>query len=253
MMFFIDTPCYQDSNTALTWVASATLPESRFAALYYCPIAARDAWYGGKTIWGCSGAIAAACALGDANFVGATPGIHFSPAGQTRGKLNRQQIEFVFPEDVVDRDAFYDARVNPVVPGASLGAVVDDALTYWPEANYSRFIWVNRIANYIEYRFLEMATYIQHEPDGLTQAALHRGMKQILDDLVMSGAIVKPRGATTGEDASPYTFTVSQTAMDGGPYTFLVEQPEIDRWLVTWAFCPTGSARRIVGQPILLV
>jgi len=246
-MFFFDVPCVQSQSVVMSWL-SATSIDTRFAAAYHCPIAASDEWYGGKTVWGASGAAVAACAIGDANFSGDIPGVHYSPAGRIRAKLKRTKVEFLFPTDVVDRDAYYDARINPVV-ACDGAAIIDDALTMLHMSNYSRFIWVNRIANYIDYRFLEMASYLQHEPDGITAPGLKRGMKKILDDLVTSGALSKPRtdAAVTGID-----YTVSQSK-DTNPYVFIIEQPAIDEWLVTWEFCPTGSARRIVGQPILIL
>ena len=250
IMFFLDIPCYMNQSTASTWLASASL-ESRLASSYYCPIAAKDAWYGGKTIWGASGAAVAACAKGDANFTGDTPGVHYSPAGSNRAILSRTGVELLFPDDVLDRDALVASRINPIIISGSGSAMIDDALTLWPKQNYSRFIWVNRIANYIDHQFLEMAAYMQHEPDGLTYKGLYRGMQSILDKLVTSGALVTPR-TTTGGD-SPYSVNVQQAETDSNPYVFTVEQPEIDRWLVTWSFCPVGSARRIVGQPILIL
>jgi len=248
--FFFDCPCYMDSPSAITWIGSTSL-DTRFASTYHCPVAASDQWYGGKTVWGASGAAVAACAKGDGNFSGETPGVHYSPAGNVRGKLSRTKIEFLFPSDVLDRDAIYSARINPIVPGISGGAIIDDALTLLSLSNYSRFIWVNRIANYIDYRFVELASYMQHEPDGVTLAGLTRGMKTILDDMVTSGALSKPR-AVASDDASYVFSTTTESTNNSSPYAFTVEQPEIDRWLVQWEFCPTGSARRIVGQPILI-
>ncbi|WP_028325815.1 hypothetical protein [Desulfatirhabdium butyrativorans] len=249
-MLFFDVPPYLDSGSAITWLTSASL-SSRLAAAYYCPLAAKDAWYGGKTVWGASGAAVAACALGDANFTGDTPGVHYSPAGINRGVLSRTGVELLFPDDVIDRDALYDARINPVIINGNGSAMIDDALTVWPKANYSRFVWVNRIANYIDHQFLEMAGYMEHEPDGITYRGLYKGMKSILDKLVTAGALVSPRTDSGGDQA--YTVTVAQSTTDSNPYVFTVEQPEIDRWLVTWSFCPVGSARRIVGQPILIL
>lgn len=247
-MFFLDVPCYQNQSVIAGWINSAAF-DTRFAAAYHCPIAANDEWYGGKTIWGASGAVVAACANGDANYSGETPGIHYSPAGRIRGRLSRTAIEFIYPEDVVDRDALVELRINPIVPGPTGGAIIDDALTLNSLENYSRFVWVNRIANYIDYRFLEMASQLQHEPDRLTADGLTRGMTKILGDLVISGALSPPRSMFT---ASPYSVN-AYAATDTNPYVFLVTQPEIDRWLVEWSFCPTGSARRIVGQPIMVL
>lgn len=246
-MFFMDIPCTKNLSDAIAW--KTNMPSSRFAALYYCPVAASDEWYGGKSIWGASGAAVAACALGDANFSGEVPGIHYAPAGQIRARLSRTGIEFINPKDVLNRDDLYTARINPIVPGPQGGAIIDDSLTLHSLSNYSRFIWVNRIANYIDHRFYEMACALQHEPDRITRAGLTRGMEKILGDLVISGALSQPRATFM---TSPYSLGLV-SIIGNNPYVFSVEQPEIDRWLIKWEFCPTGSARRIIGQPIMIL
>lgn len=233
--FFCDVNPGLPALQALAWVKEKGLA-NRQGAIYYCPFSASDRWYGGQAVWGVSGAAAAACAKGDANFTGSTPGIHYAPAGMHRALLDRTGIKPLFPSDVINRDDFYDARINPVVAGDTGGAMIDDALSLHYAQNYSRFIWVNRIANYIDHRFVEGAAYMKFEPDGLTRQGLTRLTKQILDELVVSGALVPPRDPSEGSE----------------PYKLKVEQVEIDLWLVTWDFCPTGSARRIAGQPRLI-
>lgn len=248
-MFFMDIPCTLPIVSAMAWKTSNVTASSRFGAIYHCPIAALDEWYGGKTIWGASGAAVAACALGDANFSGEVPGIHYSPAGQIRGRLSRVGIEFINPGDVLNRDDLYTQRINPIVPGPQGGAIISDSLTIHTLENYSRFIWVNRIENYIDHRFFEMASALQHEPDRITLAGLTRGMDKILGDLVISGALSRPRAAFM---SSPYSVGLVNI-IGNNPYVFSVEQPDIDRWLIKWEFCPTGSARRIIGQPIMIL
>ncbi len=233
--FFFDVNPNLSADAAIAWIKGTGL-ESRQSAVYYSPFAASDRFYGGKTVWGVSGAAANACAIGDANMTGAIPGIHYAPAGIYRGMLERTGVKALFPEDVINRDDFYDARINPVVAGDTGGAMIDDALSLHYKQNYSRFIWVNRIANYIDHRFIEAARYAKFEPDGLTRAILARLTKEILDQLITSGALVTPR----------------DTADGNMPYKLVVKQEEIDLWLVTWDFCPTGAARRIAGQPRLI-
>ncbi len=233
--FFFDINPNLQSDQAIAWLKGTGL-ENRQAAVYYCPFSAKDRWYDGKTVWGASGAAVAACAIGNANMSGAIPGIHYAPAGINRGKLNRTSVTPLYPEDIINRDDFYDARINPVVSGDSGGAVIDDALTIHYKQNYSRFVWVNRIANYIDHRFVEGAAYMKFEPDGLTKQGLTKMTKEILDQLVTSGALVTPRESEDGKN----------------PYILTVRQEEIDLWLVTWDFCPTGAARRIAGQPRLI-
>jgi hypothetical protein len=143
----------------------------------------------------------------------------------------------LFPDDILDRDALYDARLNPVIVSPNGGAVVDDCLSLHYKSNYSRFVWVNRILNYIDHRFVEAAACAKFEPDGLTYEILHRLTKEILDDLVISGALVPPRDPSS-DGTEPYILTVKQL--------------EIDLWQVTWEICPTGAARRIAGQPKMI-
>jgi len=233
--FFFDVQPALPPDQALTWLKGTGL-QGRQAAVYYNPYSATDAYYGGSTIWGVSGEAAAACAKGAQNFTGATPGVHYAPAGTERARLSRTGIKALHPNDVINRDDFYTARINPVISGQFGGAVIDDCLALWYKQDYRRFIWVNRIANYIDHRFVEGAAALKFEPDGLTRTGLANVMTQILDEMVNSGALVPPRDPADGT----------------APYTFTITQQEIDLWLVDWAICPTGAARRIAGQPRLI-
>lgn len=232
--FFFDANPNLNPTGAIDWVKGLGI-ESRQCQVYYSPFAASDPFYGGKSVWGVSGEAVASCARGDANFTGATPGVHYAPAGIYRGKLARTGLKRL-TDAVINRDDFYTARINPVIASDSGGAIIDDCLSLHYKQNYSRFTWVNRIANYIDHRFVEAAAYMKFEPDGLTRAGLEKLVKEILEDLVTSGALVPPRDPVDGNS----------------PYVLKVEQKEIDLWLVTWDFCPTGSARRIAGQPRLI-
>jgi hypothetical protein len=232
--FFFDVPPGLTATAALAWLAGAEpILSSRQAAVYYCPYSATDPYYGGKTTWGASGAAVAACAKGDQNISGSTPGVHYPPAGAKRGTLPRTGVVPLYPSGVLDANAFYEARLNPINVDPDSGSlVIGDALALLDKENYTRFIWVNRIANYIEGKFVEMASALKFEPEGLTQ-----GMENILSPLVVSEALAKPRDADRADDL---------------PYSYTITQQEIDLWLVTWDFCPAGAARRIAGQPRLI-
>ncbi len=234
--FFMDVPPYLQHEAAITWLKDAGL-KSRHARAYYAPFSASDRFRGGKTVWGVSGAAAAAKAVGNALFTGNVPGVHYCPAGIKRGVLARTGIKQLFPGDIINRDDLYDARINPVIASDSGGAVIDDDLTLHYLQNYSRFGWVNDILDYIDHRFVEAASYAKFEPDGLTYKILYDLTKEILDQLVTSGALVKPRNPE--EDGTV-------------PYILTIKQLEIDLWHVEWAVCPTGAARRIAGQPRLI-
>lgn len=234
--FFFDVPPYLNSSQALQWLSELGL-KSRHARAYYAPYAANDMWRGGKTVWGVSGEMAAAKARCNAIFTKNVPGVHYSPAGVKRGYLSRTGVRQLFPEDRINRDTFVEARLNPVVPRSEGGAAADDDLALHFESNYLRFGWVNDICDYIDHRFVEAASYAKFEPDGLTRKTLTELTSAILEDLVLSGAVVEPR----------------DEEKDGNkPYVITVEQIELDLWHVEWAFCPTGAARRIAGQPRLI-
>lgn len=235
---FIDAPPSNKHDDAIDWLTGedGVGIKSRHVRCYHSPYSANDPWLGGKTVWGVSGAAAAAKARGNANYTGVIPGVHYSPAGTKRGYLARTGISPLFPDDLVNRDDMYDARINPVVYSSNGGAYIDDDLTLHYESNYTRFGWVNDILDYTEARFLEAAATAKHEPDGLTRKILWDLTKAILDDLVTSGALVTPRDTSAGKN----------------PYILTVEQKEIDLWYVQWDICPTGSARRIAGQPKLI-
>jgi len=233
---FVDTPPYLPHDQAITWLADAGI-RSRHMRAYHSPFSASDQWRKGKTIWGVSGAAAAAKAIGNAIFTGSVPGIHYAPAGIKRGFLKRTGVKPLYPDDIINRDDLYDARINPVVASDSGGAVIDDDLTLHYLQNYSRFGWVNDILDYIDHRFLEAAGYAKFEPDGLTYKILYSLTKEIMEQLVTSGALVPPRNPS--EDGSE-------------PFVLTITQFEIDLWHVQWDICPTGSARRIAGQPVLI-
>lgn len=221
-------------DQAVLWARGLGI-ESNQCGRQYSPYSANDPFYGGKCVWGVSGEAVAAWARGEKNFTGGTPGVHYSPAGIYRGVLSRTGLVPLHDEQI-NRDDFNDARINPVVAGQNGFGVIDDALTTWYKQDYLRFKHVNNIDNYIAYRFIEAASYAKHEPDGITYRKLTRLMKEILDEMVTSGAIVTPRTPEGGN----------------APYILTVKQVEIDLWSVQWDYCPTGSARRIAGQPRLI-
>lgn len=235
--FYYDCPPSLPPSQAMAWNKAMGL-RSRHSRCYYAPFGANDRWRDGKTVWGASGAAAAAKATGNANFTGNVPGIHYAPAGEKRAVLARTGVVHLHPDEILNRDDFYDARINPVVVSPSGGAVIDDDLVQHFMQNYTRFGWVNDILDYIDWRFLEAAQYAKFEPDGLTRSILYSLTKEILDQLVVSGALVNPRYPEEDGITTPYVITIKQL--------------EIDLWHVQWDVCPTGAARRIAGQPKLI-
>lgn len=230
-----DIPPGLNEEQAIAWQQAAGI-QSRQASAYWAPYRAKDPFYGiDGSVWGVSGAACGAKARCNRIFTGEVPGVHYAPAGTKRGRINRRNVKAIYPNDLLDRDALYDNRINPIIANDNgPGVYIGDALTCHYLENYSRFNWVTAIDNYITHRFLQAASYAKFEPDGLTYEILSDLMKAIREDVITSGAVVKPRDPD--EDGE-------------NPMTILIEQGQIDLWNVTWAFCPTGSTRRIVGQP----
>ena len=237
--FFYDIPGSLKSEEAIDWNQTIAL-RSRHARAYYSPYSARDIYRDGQTVWGVSGAAATARARGNSiQSVGGVWGVHYSLAGPNRGYLSRTNLIALFPDDVLDLQAFYEARINPVITaeGSGGGCYINDDMTQWFKTNFLRFGWVNDVLDYIDHQFYENAAQLKFEPQGLTIRGLQDMMEQILSKLVTSEALVVP------ED----------TARDGTePYKITVEQQEKDLFSVTWDVCITGCARRIVGQPRLI-
>lgn len=235
--FFYDIPGSLKYDEAIEWNQTIGL-RSRHARAYYCPYSAHDIFRDGQTVWGVSGAAATARARGNSiQNTKSVWGVHYSPAGEKRGYLSRTNMVALFPDDVLDRDALYDARINPVVDMAAGGCNIDDDMTQWFQTNYLRFGWINDVLDYIDHRFVEGASQLKFEPQGLTLRGLQDMLTQIMEDLVTSEALVVP----------------TDTAKDGtDPYIIRVKQEEKDYFSAEWEVCISGAARRIAGQPMLI-
>lgn len=235
--FFYDAPACLRNDEAIDWLKDAAL-QSRQVCCYHGAYSFTDPFYGGRAVWGYSGAVAAARARGNAIFAGNVPGIHYAAAGSKRGIVDRRGAKPLYGNDPLNKDDFYSGRINPILanetgPGVIIG---DDLSTHFKE-NYSRFGWVNSITNYIVHRFLQAASAAKFEPDGLTRDILTELTTEIMEEMVTAGALVTPRDPEVDGDS---------------PYIVTVEQVEIDLWQVTWEICPVGAARRIAGQPKLI-
>lgn len=237
VQFFFDVPPSLRNDAAIQWLKDAGL-ESRQGSCYHGAYSFSDPFYGGRAVWGYSGAAAASRALSNAIFTGNVPGIHYAIAGVKRGVVNRRGAKPLFGSDPLNKDAFYKARINPILANETgSGVIIGDDMTIHFKENYSRFGWVNSITNYIVHRFLQAASVAKFEPDGLTKDILTDLTTEIMEELVTAGALVKPRNPEVDGDS---------------PYIITVKQLKIDLWQVTWEICPTGAARRIAGQPKLI-
>ena len=215
---------------------------------YHFPFWASDPFSGQSMMWGISGSAFAARARGLKQVTGTLAGYHLSPAGADRGRIARSAIkpDGAAIEDVIanggalpsDQGAtLLDYRINKVSTDSTGNTFIDDAITCHPKNDYLRFSHVTSILDSISRSFYEVANELKHGPDGITRDGLNRLMRQLLDSYVASGALVKPRNPERDGDQ---------------PYQLEIEQTEFDLWSVKWSVCPTGVARRLAGQPLLV-
>lgn len=232
---FYDVKGSQLAEKAIEEAQGHGLGGSHQPCRYYFPYTCRDTATSMNVVFGisCDAFVAKAKGVALVSDVG---GWHYSPAGASRGVISRQNITPIANLDTIDREAFVKARINPVTVDSSGNVIIDDALTTYSKQNYLRFQHVSSLMNAIARGFYDIAQAVKHEPDGVTQKSLTDGMTDLLDRFFAADALVTPRDTSQGTE----------------PYVLIVKQLEIDLWQVEWAVCPTGSARRIIGKPILM-
>jgi hypothetical protein len=232
---FYDVGGNQTPDSAIQEAASHGLGGSHQPCRYYFPFSCRDTFTSMNIVYGISCDAFVAKARGVA-LVPDIGGWHYSPAGLSRAIIDRQNITKIPNLGVVDREAFVKARINPVTVASDGSVYIDDALTTYVKNNYLRFQHVSSLMDAISRGFYDVAQSVKHEPDGLTQKTLNDAMTNLLDRFYAADALVTPRDPTEGT----------------APYIVTVKQADFDFWQVDWAVCPTGTARRIVGKPILM-
>lgn len=202
---------------------------------YHFPYSCRDEFSGAQVVFGLSGDAFTAKAKGVAT-VPDIGGYHLSPAGQGRGTLMRSNIKALAGAAEIDREVYATVGINPVSCASDGSVMIDDALTTYSRKNYLRYQHVNSIFNSVARQFYVIAQALKHEPDGVTRSGFERELPRLLDRYVACGALVPPRDPSQGTM----------------PYKVDVKQDEFDMWRITYSLCPTGSSRRIVGEPVLI-
>lgn len=232
--FKFDVPPSLTETAANVWLTSLNVDDYQAQVIHY-PYKASDEWYGGQSVWGASGALIAAKARCFQTPTGnaAVAGVHYAPAGEKRGRINRRNIVPLHTKGQLSAEQLVDARITPVAKGT----IINDVLNLWSLENYLRFEHVVAIHNDLCHEFIAGAANAKFEPDGLTEQILTDLCTAIGDARVSAGAFVSPRNPDVDGDA---------------PYVVTITQLEIDLWQVEFAFCPTGVARRIALQPILI-
>ena len=232
--FKLDAPPSMTETAAVAWLEGLNIDDYQAQVIHY-PYKALDEWYGGKSVWGASGALIAAKARCYQTPTGnaAVPGVHYAPAGDKRGRISRRNIVPLHTAGQLTGEALVAARLTPVAKGT----VINDTLNLWSSENYLRFEHVVAIHNDLCHEFIAGAANAKFEPDGLTEQILTNICTAMGDARVSAGAFVTPRNPDTDGEA---------------PYVVTIKQKEIDLWQVDFSFCPTGVARRIALQPILI-
>lgn len=233
--------CFADLAPASTYAAAllaapALAINNYHVSLHHFPFIAKDPYYGGRAIWGLSGAAFAAKAKGRDITTGATVGVHYSPAGTDLATIQRADLVQVKGVGKPDYNAMVNARINKI--GVSNGLLfIDDSLVMWNKKDYLRFQHVGSICDEFSKQFYAAANALRHKPDGITRKGLERALKSIGDSFVASKALVKPRNPEE-DGVDEYSFEVTQT--------------EFDLWTCRWNLCPTGTNRRTKGEPVLI-
>lgn len=234
---FADAPPTSSHADALKFMKGMNINNHRLC-MYHFPYSAKDPHFSGaRAVWGLSGVAFKAKAAGVAIATGSVGGWHYSPAGQERAIIDRREIQQLPGIGEPNEQEMYKARLNKLGLSGDGLLMIDDAITCRTTEDYLRFQHVSSTMDAICRAFYSLARSLKHQPDGITQEGLERGMKAILDGFVTSKALVPPRNPE--EDGEE-------------PYILTVKQLEFDLWEVSWACCVTGVARRILGTPALI-
>lgn len=214
---------------------SLSLNDKR-AGYTHLPFTAKCPTYKNMCVWGASGIAFRAKALGVAK-TSPTGGWHYTGAGFERATITRTALTPIKNVGEPDYPAMYKARLNKIGVTDKGTLFIDDSLTCHLQENYLRFEQVVSICDAVSRDFHRLANEIKHNPDDVTYQGIYDGMKEILEGYESVGALVKPRNPDVdGEEAWRLTVT----------------QVEIDYWKVSYSLCPSGSGRRMLGEPILI-
>lgn len=232
---FFDVPPTLTYAAAIEWMKTGGF-DSQESCFYHFPYKATDLFFSSaKAVWGISSIAYGAKVKGIQSVSSSVGGYHYSPAGSERGTITRSGVEALPNIGEPDFDLMVEARINKVDTDDGK-LIIDDALTATSSNTYLKFQHVVSLMNSISRRFYKAAMKLKHQPDGITLPSLNDLLRQIGEDYVAVGALVKPRDPNDGEQ----------------PFSWEVVQKDIDFIEVKFYACPTGTSRRIAGVPIVL-
>lgn len=205
-------------------------------AFYHFPYTYRDKTSKATTVAGLSGTAFRAKAAG-VQKIPSIGGWHYSPAGEERAVISRDNMKCASWAGEPDYDMMYVKRINKVATSRTGVMTIDDSLTAYRRENSLRLQHVNSTMNAIARDLYTLWGSIKHDPDDEVLNNLTRDTPRVFDSYVASKALVPPTEDTAGNT---------------DPYIISYEQNTDDMWTVTYSCCVTGTARRIAGIPILL-
>lgn len=222
-------------DAAATWKEGLAMSEPRAICSHF-PYTCKDPYHKNRNIWGLSGVVFTAKAAGVAKTI-SPGGWHYTPAGQDRAIITRDQVKPIDNLDEPDFNRMYRCRINKLNVNRAGQLYIDDSLTCYPRENYLRFEQQVSVADAISRDVYALCQRLKHEPDGTTEEGLTEGVDEICEGYVDSGALVTPR--YPDEDGEE-------------EYIVQITQKEVDFWEIKIAMCVTGSFRRAWIEPILV-
>lgn len=206
------------------------------SCFYHLPFSAMDPTYQTRAIWGISGVVFTAKAIGVAQ-TSPVGGWHYTPAGEMRATIHREGMKQLPSAGVPDFELMYSVRINKLAINKNGYVFIDDSITSCPRNNYLRFEQIVSVTDAISRDIVDLSDSIKHQPDGLTYDSLTKGVTRILDGYVTTTALVPP----------------SNPKIDGkNPYILQIKKTDKDKWELKYGLSITGSARRILCVPILI-
>lgn len=198
---FVDIPTSVTSAAnAVTWASTTLGLTSARLSIYVGNMTVNDRFYGGRVSVGAAGGAAGACAYGDAIM-----GLHASPAGESRAKLDSfTGIALDMPLTVTDLELLAENRLNPVVAASSGGVMINDAFTRFGQRSVQEQIHVTRIAGYVVRSLKRALMSDLHSAQGdQLMRILNNKAEAILSPLQAVGALVP-----TKDGQPPYTVEI---------------------------------------------
>lgn len=224
--FRYDAPPWMTQKQAVAWMATDA-PNGWLARGYHYNYKANDPYYGGKSVWGISGAQTAnkAKCVAKPTSSASVSGWLYVPAGEDDGRLGRGGVAPLHYTDMATPDELFDARLNTTEGGI----YVNDCLATHLKDDDLKLESTGAVISAMAYDMANALSSVRFSPASQTQTALQDLADEIVQRYLDSGSLVQPN------------------SLDA-PYQILVTQPESDYWHVEISLKVGGTTRRIAVQ-----